>query len=71
MDVTKLSTNACQSESLCVRVTRNQWRSDKLTVRLISVVPWEVVGDQERYSVMDLGQHSPVLYLQFENFFAF
>ena len=29
-----------------MRVTGNQWRSDKLIVRLISVVPWEVVGDQ-------------------------
>ena len=38
----------------------------RITVRLISVVPWEVVGDQvvERYSVVDLGQDSPVLCLQ-------
>ena len=42
----KLSTSARNSESLHVRVTRNQQRREKLTVRLTSVVPWEVVGDQ-------------------------
>ena len=49
-----------------MRVFGNQWRSDKLTVRLISVVPWEVLGDQvvKKYSVMDLGQDSPVLCVQ-------
>ena len=32
-------------------------------VKQISVVPWEVVGDEvgKRYSVMDLGQDSPVI----------
>ena len=49
-----------------MRVTGNQQRSDKLTVRLITVVPWEVVGDQvvKKYSMMDLGQDSYVLCLQ-------
>ena len=48
-----------------MRVPGNQWRSDLLTLGLISVVPWEVVGDKvvKRYSVMDLGQDSPVLCL--------
>ena len=46
VDVTTLSTHAGESESVRVRVTGNQSRSDKLTVRLISLVPWEVVGDQ-------------------------
>ena len=67
MDVTKLSTDARQHQSLRVRVTGNQQRSGELTVKQISVVPWEVVRDQvgKRYSVMDLGQDSPVLCLQF------
>ena len=46
VDVTKLSTSARESESLHVRVTGNQYRREKLTVRRTSVVPWEVVGDQ-------------------------
>ena len=60
-----MSTNARHPASLHVRVTGNQQRSDKLTVKLISVVPWEVVGEQvvQRNSVMDLGQDSPVLSL--------
>ena len=46
-----------------VRVTRNRWRSGKLTAKQSSVVPWEVAGSQavDRYSVMDLGQDHPVL----------
>ena len=40
----KLSTGARETESLHVRVTH--WKSDKLTVKLICVVPWEIVGDQ-------------------------
>ena len=55
MDVTKLSTNARQSESLYMRVTDNQWRSDKLTVRLNSVVSWEVVGNQDVKQVLSDG----------------
>ena len=54
VDVTRLSTSPRQSESLRVRVTGNHQRSDKLTVRLISVV-WEVVGDQVVKKVLSDG----------------
>ena len=44
------------------RVTKDRKGSGKLTVKL----SWGVVGSQavKRYSVMDLGRDSPVLYLQ-------
>ena len=66
MDVTKLSTNARKHQESRVRVTRNQQRSGKLTVKQSSVVPWEVAGDQvvERCSVTDIGQDSLVLCIQ-------
>ena len=54
------------NQTAYVCVSQETGRSDKLTVRLISVVRWEVVGDQvvKRYSVMDRGQDSPMLCLQ-------
>ena len=48
MDVTKLPTN-----TMCV--TGNQQRSDKLTVRLNSVVSREVVGNQDLKKVLSDG----------------
>ena len=61
MDVRKLPTSARQSESLCMRVTGNQQRSDKLTVRLNSVVSWEVVGNQDVKKILSIVGTTPPL----------